>query len=86
MIIRDQGIVVGMIDDKSMKLSDSSSERLESLVADWKKKGIYVSHPGDAEAEGLASSDGEMHIKYIPENVAFFRNELWIAGFEVQTA
>lgn len=87
MIIRDQGIVVGMLDDQSLKLTDVASDKLAALVAGWREDGIDTMASQEEPLEGGAiSGDRFQHVPFTVENLDLFRIELWKAGFEVQTA
>jgi len=88
MIIRDQGIVVGMLDDKSLKLTDVLSNKLADLIILWKREGVTLRGPGEVEEGGRQpqSADREMTAEFNTENLPIFVTQLEIAGFEVQTA
>jgi len=87
MIIREEGMVVGKLDDASMVLTDVSSDKLAALVKDWQDNGIVLTVAQEEPLEeGQASGDAGRHIPFTAENVYIYRLQLQIAGFEVQTA
>jgi len=88
MIIRENGIVVGKLDDKTLRLTESTSARLTGLVENWTKNGIEFMSPSEQPLQnGMASAD---ELVVMPPTNEFFidaiHNHLLIAGFEVQTA
>jgi len=87
MIIRRDGIVVGMLDDKSLKLTDVTSAELQELVDDLRENGMFRMGSQDEElGKGQASGDIGREIPFTPENIAFIEMDLLTAGFDVQTA
>lgn len=88
MIIRREGIVVGMLDDQSLKLTDVTSADLQDLIDRLRKDGMYVMDADSAEdlPKGQASGDAAIDIPFTAENAHFIEMELWRAGYEVQTA
>ncbi len=88
MIIRELGIVVGKIDDKTFKLIDSTSDKLTALVTDWVENGISVMQAQEADLE-KGQDSGDVYVEIRPDEEFFIdvlRNQLLIAGFTVQTA
>jgi len=88
MIVRELGIVIGKIDDKTFDLIDSESDKLTGLVTDLVKNGINVLQAQEAPLQkGQASGDVEAVITTASEYfIDALETRLLIAGFEVQTA
>ena len=87
MIIRENDIVVGMLEDSSLKLTGVTSDKLSELVSKWRKDGIDLLVPPQQELEeGQASLDAFITVPFTSENISVFRNQLLREGFEVQTA
>ncbi len=87
MIIREQEIVVGMLDDSSLKLTESTSAKLDELVKDWRENGVILTQAEEGElADGVASNDSSVPVPFTADNLPIFELELWKAGFHVQTA
>lgn len=88
MIIRDQGIVIGKLDEKTLQLTDSTSARLTKLVEDWRKNGIDTLQAAEEPLEEGQGCSGcvSINVPFEPESINFFRTQLLIAGFEVQPA
>ena len=42
MIIQENGTMVGKLDDKTLRLTESTSARLTELIDDWKKNGVDI--------------------------------------------
>ena len=89
MIIRSAGgIVVGIFDDETFKLTESESEELTALINNWTANGIDKLEPqtGDLE-KGQISGDAWETVQ--PDDRVFLANlrrQLLIKGFEVQVA
>lgn len=87
MIIRERGLVIGKIDDKTFELIESESDRLTGLVENWVKHGIAIMGPSETLPALAASADS---FTVIPTTDTFFievlHTELILEGFEVQTA
>ena len=87
MIIRENGIVVGKLDDKTLRLAESTSARLTELIEDWKKNGVDVLQPADGPLpEGAICASAVVNVPFEPEAIPVFEHQLPIAGFEVQAA
>lgn len=90
MIIRENGIVVGKIDDETLALVEAESERLEALVNDMRANGITFTtageEPEDVGEEMPASVDGSITLPYTAENRVPIIRELENFGFDVQTS
>lgn len=88
MIIRELGMVVGQLDDRTLELTEVESARLESLINDWKKNGfILLAAPADFEQgkDGIRG-DAEQVISFAEAGRGMIENKLLIEGFEIQTA
>lgn len=88
MIIYENGIVVGQIDDTTFELTESTSVKLTGLVTSMVSKGIeFLQSQPEPLQEGQASGDG---LAVMTADNEFFidalETKLLIAGFEVQTA
>ena len=87
MIIIESGIVVGNLDEQSLRLTESTSARLTELIEDWKKNGVYVLQAADGPLpEGAICACVEVNVPFEPKAIHFFEHQLLIAGFEVQPA
>lgn len=87
MIIRENGIVVGMLDDESLKLTDVTSDKLQQLIDGLRKDGIDQAVAQEEPlGTGQASGDAFITLPFTAENIDFIEMELLIAGYEVQTA
>ena len=86
MIIRRDHIVVGMLDDRSLKLTEASAE-VEALVEGLRKEGMFRLGSLDRELEvGEASADVGIIVPFTAENLAFIEMDLIAAGYDVQRA
>lgn len=85
MIIREDGIVVGVLDATSLKLTSVESDRLKEMIDDWTERGMDILVPPERLQEGQASLDAFLHVEFTPDNLGMFENKLLRAGFEVQT-
>ncbi len=87
MIIRENGAVVGKLDDKTMALTDVNSDRLQTLVDAWRKNGIEVmTAPPVAAPDEDALGDFETTFPFEASMIGAIENQLLIEGFDVQTA
>ncbi len=86
MIIRENGIVVGKLDDRSLQLIDSTSQKLTDLVDEWRSNGKEVMADSGEERPANVSGDSSRHVPFTTDNLSFYGIQLQIAGFEVQTA
>jgi len=87
MIIRRDGIVVGMLDDQSLKLTDVTSADLQELVDGLRKDGMFRLQAQDEElAKGEATADVGVTLLFTAENIDFIEMDLLTAGYEVQRA
>lgn len=84
MIIRENEMVVGMLDERSLKLTEVESVRLQLLVDEWRKEGLARLIPGEEDDAG--SFDDLVMVPFTSENIALFEVELATQGFDVQTA
>ncbi len=85
MIIRENGTVVGKLDDQSLELTESTSARLTELVEDWKKNGVDILQAQEEPLEeGQVCGCVFINVPFGPKAIHFFENELLIEGFEVQ--
>lgn len=85
MIIRETGIVVGLLDDDTMALTEVESDKLQGLVDDWKENGMFTLQAGPQISKEV-SGTMEVFMPFAKENLGMIENELAKAGFEVQTA
>lgn len=87
MVISENGIIVGFIDDSTLETEDITSERLESLIQEWKTEGLGLMEAQQGElGEGQASGDLVRNFPWEPKYVNLFIVELENEGFDVQTA
>ena len=87
MIIRENGAVVGKLDDKTLRLTESTSARLTELIEDWKKNGLYLLQAADGPLpEGAICACVDVNVPFEPKAIHIFEHQLLIAGFEVQPA
>jgi len=90
MIIRENGIVVGVLHPTTLQLTEAVSDKLIKLIEDWRENGIEMMQAGplgeeDDPSQAAASSDQIMVMPFTRANLSVFHNELLKAGFEVQT-
>ena len=85
MIIRERGVVVGLLDDESMELTEVESDKLQGLVDDWRKNGMFTLQAG-TQITKQVSGTVETFLPFASENLGMIENELAKAGFEIQTA
>jgi len=85
MIIRENGMVVGKLDDETMDLTDVESARLQTLVDDWRENGIGVLIAPEESVKG-ALGDSEASFEFDKSMLGAIENQLLIEGFDVQTA
>ncbi len=87
MIIQENGTVVGKLDDKTLRLTESTSARLTALIEDWKKNGVDILQAQEEPlGEGQVCGCVSVNVPFEPKAIYIFRNQLLIAGFEVETA
>jgi len=87
MIIRKSGLVVGKLDDETLRLTESTSARLTELIEDWKRNGVELMQPQEEPLEdGQVCGTVIINVPFEPKAIYIFENQLLIAGFEVQPA
>jgi len=85
MIIRENGTVVGKLDEESLQLTESTSARLTELIDDWKKNGVDIMQAQEEPLEeGQVCGCVFINVPFEPKAIHIFENELIIEGFEVQ--
>ncbi len=85
MIIRENGIVVGKLDEESLQLTESTSAKLTELIDDWKKNGVDIMQAQEEPLEeGQVCGCISINVPFEPKAIHIFENELFIEGFEVQ--
>ncbi len=85
MIIRENGIVVGKLDEESLQLTEYTSARLTELIDDWRKNGVDIMQAQEEPLEkGQVCGCVFINVSFEPKAIHIFENELIIEGFEVQ--
>ena len=85
MIIRENGAVVGNLDEESLQLTESTSARLTELIEDWKKNGVDIMQAQEEPLEeGQVCGCIFINVPFEPKAIHIFVNKLLIEGFEVQ--
>lgn len=85
MIIREEGTVVGFLDDTSLKLTDSTSVKLDALIKEWREDGLWIMFPGEESDNEASSNDSSKHLSFTAANLPVFETHLFNAGFDIQT-
>jgi hypothetical protein len=85
MIIREEGIVVGFLDDVSLKLTESTSDRLDELIKEWREDGLWMMMQGEENDNEATSNEAERNIPFTAANLPVFETHLFNEGFDVQT-
>ncbi len=87
MIIRENGTVVGKLDEESLRLTESTSAKLTKLVEDWKKNGVDIMQAQEEPLEeGQVCGCVFINVPFEPKAIHIFENELLIAGFDIDMA
>lgn len=88
MIISEQGIIVGKLDEETLELVDVRSETLQQLVGDWRENGFEelgpAEIPDDYSGPKPVCAVSMVVIPFATENLDVIENKLLIAGFDVQ--
>lgn len=85
MIIRENGIKVGLVDNETFEIEVEEHLFLSELLEDALTNGIEVMHPGGELQEGQASADTtKVATKEADGFIWFLRNALILSGFDVQ--
>ena len=75
MIIRENGTVIGNLDEESLQLTESTSARLTELIEDWKKNGVDIMQAQEEPLEeGQVCGCVFMNVSFEPKAIHFFEN------------
>lgn len=85
MIVYENGLVVGKIDDSTMELLEPESDRLSIAIANMRREGIALLGPGTEQEDspGDEDSDSLDFFEYSVENRGIVVFALEEMGFEV---
>lgn len=85
MIIRSNGMVVGILDPQTMSPEDITDPTLQSLLDEWKKDGFDIMIPSEEEGDDGDNVDSMTNIPYGIKARIAIEDGLLAQGFEVQT-
>ena len=87
MVIRELGKVVGLLDDKSLKLTEVESDRLQDVVDGMREDGIWFMGASEEKLqEGQDCGTEWLSVPFSSDNLEYIVNGLIDEDFEVQTA